>query len=394
MATYTYANLKSKYDNFHHPVIVLKVNGKDFAKNKAGLVVSDIEVELTSGFEASIASFMIYNTFDTDNSCYRINDIKAYIMLGSSVEIALGYEKEAQIVFCGYISRVNFVYEEGDMPGVRVTAMDVKGAMMASNYSRQLTATTYGEAVREILNKGPYMSMSGSQIIKQVVVSDTPDKPLVPPVPPKASDRTVEMVAESDYEFCVKAAKKYNYEFFTECGNVYFRPAKSNTEIVMAMGPAEGLRFFDIEYDITGLVETVKARSTDVGKAKLIEAQQKMNNKISIGNKAKKFVKKSEKVYLDATITSKEEAENRVNSLVEEISYRFGTLECVCIGLPELLPGKFFELKSMGSPPENKFYLHRVVHRMNQDEGFTTKLYGKAASIENSTLGGLTGGLI
>jgi len=162
----------------------------------------------------------------------------------------------------------------------------------------------------------------------------------------------------------------------------------------MAMGPAEGLRFFDIEYDITGLVETVKARSTDVGKAKLIEAQQKMNNKISIGNKAKKFVKKSEKVYLDATITSKEEAENRVNSLVEEISYRFGTLECVCIGLPELLPGKFFELKSMGSPPENKFYLHRVVHRMNQDEGFTTKLYGKAASIENSTLGGLTGGLI
>ena len=394
MATYTYMNLKSKYDDFHHPVIVLKVNGKDFAKNKAGLVVSDIEVELTSGFEASIASFMIYNTFDTDNSCYRINDIKAYIMLGSSVEIALGYEKEAQIVFCGYISRVNFVYEEGDMPGVRVTAMDVKGAMMANNYSRQLTATSYGEAVKEILNKGPYMSMTGSQIIKKLIISDTPDKPLVPPVPPKASDRTVEMVAESDYEFCVKAAKKYNYEFFTECGNVYFRPAKSNAEVVMAMSPAEGLRFFDIEYDITGLVETVKARSTDVGKAKLIEAQQKMNNKISIGNKAKKFVKKSEKVYLDATITSKEEAENRVNSLVEEISYRFGTLECVCIGLPELLPGKFFELKSMGSPPENKFYLYRVVHRVNEDEGFTTKLYGKAASIENNTLGGLTGGLI
>lgn len=394
MATYTYKSLKSKYDDFHHPVIVLTVNGKDFAKNQVGLIVSDIEVELTSGFEASIASFTLYNTFDTDNSCYRINDIKAYIMLGSSVEIALGYEKEVQTVFCGYISRVNFVYEDGDMPGVRVTAMDVKGAMMANNYSRQLTATTYGEAVKEILNKGPYMSMVGSQIIKELVISDTPDKPLAPPVPPKASDRTVEMVAESDYEFCVKAAKKYNYEFFTECGNVYFRPAKSNAEIIMAMGPGEGLRFFDIEYDITGLVETVMARGTDVSKAKLIEAKQKMNNKISIGNKAKKFIKKSEKVYLDATITSKEEAENRVNSLVEEISYRFGTLECVCIGLPELLPGKFFELKSMGSPPENKFYLHRVVHRMNQEEGFTTKVYGKAASIENSTLGGLTGGLI
>lgn len=394
MATYTYTNLKTKYDDFHHPIMVLSINGKDFDKNKAGLVVSDIEVELTSGFEASIASFTLYNTFDSDRSTYRIDDIKAYIMLGSSVEIALGYEGEAQTVFCGYISRVNFVYEEGGIPGVRITAMDVKGAMMANNYSRQLTATSYGDAVKEILNKGPYMSMTNSQIIKQVIVTDTPDKQLIPPTPPKASDRTVEMVAESDYEFCVKAAKKYNYEFFTECGNVYFRPAKSNAEVVMSMGPGEGLRFFDIEYDITGLVETVKARSTDVGRARLIEAQQKLNNKISIGNKAKKFVKKSEKVYLDATITSKEEAENRVNSLVEEISYRFGTLECDCIGLPELLPGKFFELTSMGSPPENKFYLYRVVHRMNQEDGFTTKLYGKAASIENSTLGGLTGGAI
>ena len=394
MATYTYTSLKTKYDDFHHPVIVLTINGKDFAMNKYGFIVSDIEVELTSGFEASIASFTLYNTFDTDNSCFRISEAKSYILLGSSVEIALGYEKEAQTVFCGYISRVNFVYEEGNMPGIRITAMDVKGAMMANNYSRQMTATSFGEAVKEIFNKGPYTSMSGSQIIKKLIISDTPDKPLTPPIPAVASDRTVEMVAESDYEFVVKAAKKYNYEFFTECGNVYFRPAKSNTEVVMSMGPAEGLRFFDIEYDITGLVETVKARSTDVSKAKLIEVQKKMNNKISIGSKAKKYIKKSEKVYLDATITSKEEAEQRVNSLAEEISYRFGTLECDCIGIPELLPGKFFELTSMGSPPENKFYLYRVVHRLNQEEGFTTKLYGKAASIENSTLGGLTGGVI
>ena len=395
MATHTYKDLKQKYDDFHHPLIVLKINGKDFAKNKAGMVVTDIEIELTSGFEASIASFSLYNTFDMENSIYRIEDAKPYILLGSSVEIALGYEKDAAPVFNGYISRVNFVYEQGDAPGIRITAMDVKGAMMANKYSRQLTSTSYGEAVKEILQKGPYAGMSNAEIIKGLVITDTPDKPLTPTVPPKASDRTIEMTAESDYEFVVKAAKKYNYEFFTECGYVYFRPAKANAEVVMEMGPGEGLRFFDIEYDITGLVETVKARSTDVSKARLIEAKQKMNNKISIGNKAKKFIKKSEKIYLDATITSKEEAEHRVKSLVEEISFRFGSLECTCIGLPELLPGKFFELRAMGSPPENQFYIQRVVHRMDQDSGFTTKLYGKAASIEKASLtGGLGGGLI
>lgn len=392
--SYTYKDLKIRYDSFHHPVIVLKVNDKDFAENNDGLVVSDIEVELTSGFEASIATFVLYNSFDVEKSRYQFEEIKNYITLGFPVEIAIGYEKAVQVVFCGYISRVNFIYEEGGIPGVKVTAMDVKGAMMANNVSKQLSATSYGEAVKEILEKSSY----AKKIIKELYVTNTPDKLGLSEAGTSTSKKVIEMAAESDYEFCVKAAKKYNYEFFTECGNVYFRPAKSNAEIVMAMGPAEGLRFFDVEYDITGLVETVKARGMDAGKAKVIEAEQKLNSKISNGSKASQIIKNSEKVYLDASITSDAEAKNRVNSLVEDISYRFGTLECTCIGLPELLPGKFFVLKGMGQkdgdPPENMFYLHRVVHHMNEEEGFTTKIYGKASSIKNSALGGVTGGII
>lgn len=381
MATYNYLDLKKKYDNFEYPLVVLNINGKEVGKNKSDFIVSDIEVELTSGYEASIATFCLYNTFEHDNSEFRTKEVKDYILLGSSVELAMGYGMQAQMVFCGFISRVNFFYESGEMPGIRVTAMDVKGVMMANKYSRQLTATSFGEAVKEILNKGPYMSMTGSGLIKNVVVSDTPDKTLNAAATSKASDRTIEMVAESDYEFVVKAAKKYNYEFFSECGNVYFRKAKQNAETVMEMGPAEGMKNFDVEYDVTGLVETIKARSTDVSKARVIEAKQKFNQKISMGNKAKKLIKNSEKIYLDSTITSKEEAQYRVESLMEEISYRFGTLECDCIGIPEIMPGKFLVLKSLGEPVDNKFYIVKVVHRMNDVGGFETTFYGKAPGI-------------
>ncbi|MBR3603029.1 MAG: phage late control D family protein [Lachnospiraceae bacterium] len=381
MATHKYLDLKKKYDNFEYPLVVLTINGKEFGKNRSDFLVSDIEVELTSGYEASIATFCLYNTFEHHTSEFRTEEVKDYILLGSSVELAMGYGMQAQMVFCGFISRVNFFYESGEMPGIRVTAMDVKGVMMANKYSRQLTATSFGEAVKEILNKGPYMAMTGSGLIKNVVISDTPDKTMNTAATSKASDRTIEMVAESDYEFVVKAAKKYNYEFFSECGNVYFRKAKQNAETVMEMGPAEGMKNFDVEYDVTGLVETIKARSTDVSKAKVIEASQKLKHKISMGNKAKKLIKNSEKIYLDSTITSKEEAQYRVESLMEEISYRFGTLECDCIGIPELMPGKFLVLKSLGEPVDNKFYLEKVVHRMNDMRGFETTIYGKASGI-------------
>lgn len=381
MAIYDFKNLKTKYGIFEYPFVFINIDGKEFSKNKAGLVVSDIEVELTSGYEASIASFCIYNSFDDEISNFRTEEVEKYICIGSGVEIALGYGEEAQWVFSGFISKVNFFYEAGDAPGIRVTAMDVKGIMMASKYSRQLTATSYGEAVKEILEKGPYMGLTNSQIITSMEISDTPDKKAPSSTESKTSDRTIEMVAESDYEFVVKAAKKYNYEFFTDCGIVYFRKAKENAEILMEMGPADGLRSFDVEYDITGLVEIIKARGTDVSNGKVIESKKKFNQKISMGNKAKKLIKNSEKVYLDATITSQEEADSRAASLMEEMSYRFGSLQCSCIGIPELVPGNYLGIRSLGEPVDNYFYLTKVIHKLDSTRGYETILYGKTCKI-------------
>ena len=63
MATFNYTELKNKYDNFAYPFSVVEINNKDISKDKNGLVVSDLMIELTSGFEASLANFSIYNWF-------------------------------------------------------------------------------------------------------------------------------------------------------------------------------------------------------------------------------------------------------------------------------------------------------------------------------------------
>ena len=390
MAAYVFSDLAKKYNKFSHPVVVLKVDNKDFSKNKDNLSVSDIEVELTCGYEASIASFVIYNCFDISKSTYKISAVKDYIKLGSSVEIAMGYGSEAAEVFTGFISRVNFVYPENDMPGIKVTAMDVKGIMMANNNSRQLTANCYSDAIEEIFKKNIYATLQDEKVIKSLNITDTPDKDSQKAIgssDKKTTDRTIEMVCESDYEFVVKVAKKYNYEFFTECGNVYFRKAKSDADVLMELSPKTGLRSLDVEYDITGLVQIVEARGMDTGKGKVISAKEKFSNAISIGNDAKKLIKNSEMVYIDPTITSEQEAKKRAESMMEDISYRFGTLECDCIGIPELLPGHFIELSGVGYPPENKFYVVSIRHRLIDDRGYETRIIGKAASIGGDNFG-------
>lgn len=400
MATYEFEELKRKYMQFQHPVAVIKINGESLADAKKGYPVSDIQIDLTSGFEASVAEFCVYDVYDESTAKFNFPTKKTKIQLGSRVEVYLGYAGEATCVFVGVITRLNYLFEKYDVPCVRVTAMDVKGIMMAGSYSAQLKAKNYADAVKEILDKTAYekLGQQGEKVIRAIHVDITPDKQrALTGGGNGAEDKTIEMVAESDYEFVVKAAKKHNFEFFTECGRVYFRRAKSDTSILLEIGPATGMHSFDISYDLTGLVEKVVVRGMDVSKAKLISANKKFSNKISNGSRAKPLLKDSQKVYIDSTITSKEEAEDRVNSLMETMSYRYGTMECELVGIPELLPGHFIQLTGLGEPAENTFYINRIRHILRKGGEYDTQITAVSAGMGNSVAGsmsGLSGGLL
>ena len=406
MATYEFDNLKKTYEGFGDPFAVIRIGGKDIGNVKKGFPVSDLYIDLTSGYEASIAEFSIYDAYDKSRASFSINDmLKKYTAMGAKVEIALGYGTSAKTVFVGAIMRVNYRHGLDEIPCIRITAMDVKGIMMASTYSRQLKASCYSAAVLEILEKSAYAGMQNAGIIESINVTDTPDKITAAggvgdytggfadglfgeAVSGAASDevsvtdRTIEMVAESDYEFIVKAAKRYNYEFYTECGNVYFRKAKADPNTRMVITPEMGMYSFDISYDITGLVNKVTVRATDASKAQVISAAQK--NQHSLPGKAKSLMKGNEKVYIDSSVTSREEAEYRAQSLMEKIAYRFGSLECELQGLPEYLPGYFMELSGLGDGVDNKFYVSRVIHQMTQDGKYIVKLEGKAAGTKEN----------
>lgn len=391
LAGFVYSTLKKEYGYFQEPQVAVTVNGLSITAEPQNLGISDVEVEMSSGFEAGIATFWIFNCYDRDKREFKYTALQKYIMLGSSVQISLGYGGSLREVFRGFIAKVNFAFRRQDIPGVEITAMDAKGIMMANNYSKQLTKSYYSDAVTEILNGLTYQKLRATQIITDVKVSATPDKPgaasggtvgvATAGGSQGASDRTIEMVCESDYEFIVKAAKKFNYEFFVHGGVVLFRKAKENQEILIELDPTTGIRSFNVEYDITGLVNNIEVRGLDVGKAKLITARKKANNKISLGAFAKPLIAGSKKVYIDPTTESKQDADYRAEYLLEDMSYRLGTLEAELNGLPELVPGRFIKLTGLGMGASNTFYLVTVRHILAED-GYITKITGKAASME------------
>jgi hypothetical protein len=375
-----FAALKKKYGGFYYPRSAVEFGGSPFQDESGRMVINEISVELTSGYEASVASFRIYGVYNSKTGKFEYDALKKQVLLGNTLTVKLGYLDELETVFTGFVAGVNFIYSEGEQPYVEVTGMDVKGVMMSGSYAEQLAASSYGEAVREILRKTAYERLQSNAAITKIAVSDTPDKK--PGGDKSASAYTIEMSSESDYEFVVKAARKFNYEFFTDRGAVYFRKAKSNAEILLTVGIAEGLLDFDIGYSITGVAETVEALSVDAGTGKLILAKKKFTNNLSLGSQAKKLIAKSRHVYIDPTIVSKEHAEARAASLLETMSYRLGAVNGSCVGLPELRPGRFIKVLGLGAPVDNKFYLTSVTHTLASEVGYRTKLAGCADAVQ------------
>jgi len=402
-ATLTFDGMKKTYQEFAFPQTAVFFGGSEF-KNKNNAMIDDLHIELTSDYEASIAVFRIYNVYDQEESSFQYADIKSQVRMGNTLDIMLGYLGVGKTVFHGFIAGIDFHYEQASSPYIEVTGMDIKGIMMANRYAQQITASSYGAAVREILARTVYNNLMQGMDVQITATPDASgaDSDGIGGIGGGAgggvgsseaeSAETIEMVAESDYEFIVKVAKRFNYEFFCDKTTILFRPAKSDTTPQAELAVGNGITEFNVGYSLTGLVGAVETRSVDAGTGKLVKSKKKLD--ISMDSKARSLVKAAEKVYIDPSIQSQQDADARASSLYEQMSYRLGSFEATCVGLPDLSPGRFLTVSGMGEPADNRFYITTVIHEFSSSEGYLTKLSGKAATFGappdvGSGLGGL-----
>lgn len=390
----TYDALKKTYMEFASPQAAIFFGGDAF-KNTGEFVIDDISVEVTSDFEASIASFRIYNIYDQSAASFRYSEIKQQVCIGNVVDIVLGYLGVGKTVFHGFVAGLDFHFDNIGLPYLEVTGMDIKGVMMASSYAQQISATSYSAAVEKIFARSVYSSLMKDMNLQVTATPDAGGATGGLTGGGAASASTIEMVSESDYEFVVKAAKRFNYEFFADKQTVYFRPAKADTAPQAELSAGAGILEFSIGYSVSGLVGEIETRSVDAGTGKLVTASKKLAQDAGIESKARALVNKAQKVYIDASIQSQQDADARVNSLYEQMSYRLGSFEATCVGIPDLSPGRFLNVKGMGAPADNSFYITTVMHQFSSDSGYRTRLIGKTAKF-GGALGGasaLTGGI-
>lgn len=356
MGTLKYDDLSKKYLEFDVPTYKIKIDGKELPQSE--ITVSNIEVNISTGFEASMCSFEAYELYDIDERSFDAKLMKDFFALGKEVEVSLGYI-ETTLVFKGYIETVKAVFSEFSFPYIAVECLDVKGLMMHGNKSAAMNLGSYTDAVSSIL--GNYGSLAGT---KTVDASTT-------------LEREIQQNKETDYAFLCRVAKSINYEFFVLQGKVYFRkPAYSDMTPQILYEWGQMLVSFNQTRTLSKYVNKVTVKGYDDVEHKMIESTASAPEKIGAGKtKPDKFssqLKSSVSVIVDMEINTVEEAKERAEAELTQRSFNFITGYGKSVGLPELVPGKYIEIKSFDSDVDNKYYVTKVVHKLSDGE-YTTE---------------------
>ena len=342
----SYGDLVRKYGQFHTPACLLTVDGKELKKEVA---ISRISASLSLD-SASAVTFTVEGAYNPKNSSFD-SGVKSQLKLGAKVSLKLGYGSSLTEIFQGYIFNVSVDFS--DAPSLTITAMDVRRLMMEGT-SREVSypVTTYSAAFEEVMKR--YQDLGYKIEVDATDANEIGEGGIV--------QKT------SDYEFIhSNLVKKADREFFVLGDTVYFRKKAKVTKAVTTLRWQEGLLSFsrnsfyqNLKITVLGFdpekKEPVKAQVTQ----KATEAQKAMGGQ-------------QEVVIVDADSKDEKKAKKRAEKEAAERRQKAQSGSLSCIGLPELVPGRFVGVAGLDPDLDLDYYIREVQHEFGSD-GFSTSL--------------------
>ena len=338
---FSYESLAKTYDGFAAPLLQVKVNGTELV-TKLSMPVASVRIKLSLA-AANTAILKIGPIYDEESHSFK-KDIKAKFSLGTVVELSIGYQSSAEKVFKGYVAMLGA--EFGQRHYLVVTLMDARRLMMKSGTRQVLhDVKNYSDAVNTILKD--YSSLG------KAVVDATSDK-LEHPV----------SQSQNDYRFITQeliASGKVEREFFVFADKIYFRKPRGSTSPVLSLKPDQALLSLSVQEEYENL--EVEVIGYDPKKQQTLTAK----TAVSAGKNMKKLGSVKPKLSLtDAEADTQDKVKARAKTLAQTRGWQKQTGSGMTIGLPQIVPGRYLEIKELEPDyGDHKYYITDVTHEMD-----------------------------
>ena len=222
------------------------------------------------------------------------------------------------------------------------------------------------EIVKGILNKAVSAGFSKSVTVGTLTDFETP------------------LVKEQvdDWRFLTLMARRYGASLLVVDGEMIFDTAIDNDKEILALTLGVGLNRFSKRVSLAHQVGKVEIYGRDVNQKPI----QGTASSVTVGGSGKSAAQLVS-AFKDACLREYSEfartqnecqklAQNRLNSLAMD----FVSGEGECVGIPELIPGRYLKIEGSDSHTNGLYFLTKVRHSFSE-AGYTTSFEFKGAKL-------------
>ena len=361
-ATYTYNQLAIQNDNFTAPGFDITLDGKELSPVQ--FHIPNVEVELNGNGTAGGCSFKIEGQYDYEKSKW-INDATKLVKAGATLAVNGGYKKRKEL-FYGYVDDFSMEFTHEGTPFISVNGLDGLGYLMNMHETVYAGEKKAKDIIEAVLNKS-----KSAGFAKKVTIGTIDPKKFQTPIVKEQVD---------DWTFLCMMAERYGATLMAVDGELIFDDVLTRKSPIVTLELGKSLRRFSKRVSLAHQVGKVEVFGRDVNQ----KAVSGSANKVTVGGTGKTA---SEWVsgLKDSVLRERSEfaqteqecqllAQHRFNSL----SMGFVSGEGECIGIPELIPGRYIKIEGTDKETGGTYFISRVFHRFSE-EGYITSFEVKGA---------------
>lgn len=352
--SYTFQALSSKYEDFRGPAFEIKVDGT--AIRSAGTPVVSLEVELSADGSAGGCHFTVESLYDFEHSKW-INNLAKTIQVGAKLEITAGYVKQEEI-FYGYVDEFAMEYHGSAPPRLSVTGIDGFGFLMSCQEPVYGGQKEPKKVVEDILQK----AVSAGYAKKATVGS------LGGFTVPTVKNRL------DDYKYLRQLAQRYCVSILCIDGELIFDDVIGNSSSLITLTVGAGLLEFHKRTSLRGQVGSVEIWGRDVNQSFI----KGLANSVSIRGNGKTAVQLAPKFKqaclreYNEYVRTEQECRTLAQSRLDAQALEFVSGGGTCMGMPELIPGRYITISGLDGDAEGTYFVCKVRHRLSEGGYFTS----------------------
>ena len=358
--TYTYSQLAETYKGFSAPGFEILVDGKAMALGQYH--IPGVEVEITAGGAAGGCTFKVEGQYDFETSKW-FNDATKIIKPGAKLTVKGGYETRKELFF-GYVDDYSLDFDSDETPFISVNGLDGLGYLMNMCQPIYAGEKKPNEIVKAVMQKSQSAGYAKSVTVGTLSGFETP------------------IIKEQldDWKFLQMMAERYGANIFAIDGELIFDNVITKTASLLTLTVGKSIRRFKKRISLAHQVGKVEVMGRDVNQ----EAISGSATKVTAGGKGKtaaEWVSGLKDAVLrerSEYARTEKECETLAQHRLNNIAMGFVSGEGECIGIPELIPGRYITIDGGDDQTNGVYFLTKVCHRFTTDS-YTTSFEVKGA---------------